>query len=491
MDPTASVIVPVRNAEKLLAEQLNALANQADAPPFEVIVALNQCDDRSDLVARAFHSRLELTIVEANEKQSAAHARNAGAARASAPYLLFCDADDRVGHCWVREMVRALADTDADFVGGRAFVDRNHLPRWVYDAFYRDIDAEGLNLHYPGLRYPLTASFGVSREAFEAVGGFDESFPGTGHEEIDLTAQLGRAGYRVGVASKAEVLYRPRTSFRSLTRQRRLYAKGGAYSLFKEGTPIAPQSLFDEISVLARTVGRLVLREKQWRPTALAAIALDEWFRYRATQRLPNERLTASTPADLILDFTVDPAAPVVGGLTLLAPASQGYRNAIEGVAPTSLALIPDLVQRGDVVLDVGADIGVVTLSAAFLVGRSGRVVSVEPEPRARGLMLRNAERHDVADRVAVMPAFDADGSTPAAQIGLARIDTRRVGAANGLTRFHPDQWSLWAVDENERSVSPIRAAGDAAPQAVVLATPRRRDSEVDAAIRRLVRVGS
>jgi GT2 family glycosyltransferase len=485
MKPTASVIIPVHNAEEVLAEQLSALADQSDAPPFEVLVVLNRCADRSGAVAIRYQSALELTVLEANEKQSASYARNLGAARAAGPYLLFCDADDRVGDRWVVEMVNALAGTDADFVGGHPIVDRRNLPRWIYDDFYRETDSDGLNRHFPGLLYPITASFGISRAAFDAVGGFDDSFPATGHEDIDLTARLGRAGFRIGVAPKADVLYRPRTAFRALVRQRRGYADGGAHSLFKDGTPIVPQSLLDELRTIARLVGRLVVRDKQWRPTALTANALDEWFRYRRTQALPNERLRASTPADLVLDFTIDPATPVVGGLALLAPAWQGYRYATEGAGPAALALLSRLVEPGDIVVDAGADIGVATLCAALLLKGSGRVVSVDADVRDRDLISRNVQRHGVADLVSVAATLDADAIRHD-EISVARIDLQRAPMANGLARFDEDRWSLWVVDEIHRTASRISASDPRGSSRVVLATPRSRDADVEAAIRNM-----
>jgi len=108
MIPAASVIIPVRNAEAVLGDQLAALSRQVDAPQFEVVVVLNRCADHSGLVADSYRSRLPLTVLTADEKAGPAYARNVGAARSSAPHLLFCDADDRVGEGWVRAMVRAL-----------------------------------------------------------------------------------------------------------------------------------------------------------------------------------------------------------------------------------------------------------------------------------------------------------------------------------------------------------------------------------------------
>jgi GT2 family glycosyltransferase len=52
----------------------------------------------------------------------------------------------------------------------------------------------------------LGAALGIRREAFEAVGGFDESFF-MYFEEVDLCYRLGRAGWEVHFAPVTEVIH--------------------------------------------------------------------------------------------------------------------------------------------------------------------------------------------------------------------------------------------------------------------------------------------
>ena len=267
--------------------------------------------------------------------------------------------------------------------------------------------------------------------------------------------------------------------------QRRGYANGGAYSLFKERTPIVPQSPFEEIRLLARIVGRLVVREKQWRPTALAANALDDWFRYYATQRLPNDRLTGPVPAQPVLDFTVDPTAPVIGGLALLAPVAQAYRHATEGIAPVSLKLVDELLRPGDVFLDYGADIGALTVCAAIRVGTSGRVISVEPEPRARDIIVQNTLRHRVSDRVAIVSMIDAAALDGREDVTMLRINTCHAALARP-SWLDPDLWTVWMVDEQACTATRRRSADARVNGCTLIALPASRDREVEAAIGRL-----
>jgi FkbM family methyltransferase len=66
----------------------------------------------------------------------------------------------------------------------------------------------------------------------------------------------------------------------------------------------------------------------------------------------------------------------------------QGYYE------PHLVELIAAIVRPGDVCLDVGAEKGFMTLHMAKAVGRGGRVIAFEPDPRAMELLRRNVEHN-------------------------------------------------------------------------------------------------
>lgn len=61
------------------------------------------------------------------------------------------------------------------------------------------------------------------------------------------------------------------------------------------------------------------------------------------------------------------------------------------------------LVERGDTVLDIGANLGLVTVALSDLVGEEGRVFSFEPNPRIQALLNQTVEKND-ANNVTVFP---------------------------------------------------------------------------------------
>ena len=64
---------------------------------------------------------------------------------------------------------------------------------------------------------PIGANCGVWREAYEAVGGFDDSFRGAAAEETDLFWRIQLAGYQLGYAPAGVVAYRHRPDLRSMS----------------------------------------------------------------------------------------------------------------------------------------------------------------------------------------------------------------------------------------------------------------------------------
>ena len=90
-------------------------------------------------------------------------------------------------------------------------------------------------------------------------------------------------------------------------------------------------------------------------------------------------------------------------------------------------------LQRGGVVVDVGANIGYMTLVAARAVGPAGTVVAIEPHPDNVALLRENVRRTGVADRVRVIAAaaWSAPGTVQLAEArentGDHRVNTKQA----------------------------------------------------------------
>lgn len=92
--PEVSVIVPIYNAEKTLAECVDSLLAQT-LENIEIILVNDGSQDASEAICEAYAARDPRVFVLHQENQGAGAARNAGLALARGEYLAFQDADDR------------------------------------------------------------------------------------------------------------------------------------------------------------------------------------------------------------------------------------------------------------------------------------------------------------------------------------------------------------------------------------------------------------
>lgn len=141
--------------------------------PAEIIVVDYDCPDKTGDWIEANMPGIKVLRVEDDAGFCLPRARNLGAAMTSAPWLCFIDADIKVRGDWLSWMQENL----------------------VSGHFYRAAMTEGKRQE---------DSYGTvicPRSAFEAIGGYDETFRGWGGEDDDLyvrlplLAGLSEAGY--------------------------------------------------------------------------------------------------------------------------------------------------------------------------------------------------------------------------------------------------------------------------------------------------------
>jgi FkbM family methyltransferase len=97
----------------------------------------------------------------------------------------------------------------------------------------------------------------------------------------------------------------------------------------------------------------------------------------------------------------------------------MGRVLAVEGVwEPHVTAVFRERLGRGDVCVDVGANVGYYTLLAAELVGQEGRVYALEPSPETHAALVANVELNGYANVVAQCVA--AGGTTGEAVLDSA-----------------------------------------------------------------------
>ena len=196
-----SVVVPAFNEEAYLGATLDSLQTAAEAlcsrisAEVETIVVDNNSRDRTASVARQHGA----TVIH-EPVQLIARARNAGARRASGDVLVFVDADVIVPPEFLIRIHAAMSDPAC--IGGG--VETTWRARRLSVRLY--LGAWWLLVRLTGM--VLGAAQFARRDAFEAVGGYDErTWIG---EDVDFVWRLGRkTGRRIRRIRKPPV--RPST----------------------------------------------------------------------------------------------------------------------------------------------------------------------------------------------------------------------------------------------------------------------------------------
>ena len=210
----------MRNAAATVGEQLAALATQDFDGAWELIVVDNASTDMSRQVVDAWSARLPNLRVITEPNGGYSRACNTAVRAAHAPLILFCEADDVVSESWARTMVEALGS--ADLVGGSLEFER--LNSTAVRASRNPIQSKRLPVLF-GRPYSFGANLGLSRAAFDKVGGFDERFSG-GSVDSDLCMRVQlQSGTPIRFVPDAVVHYRLRGSLSGLLKQQYRYAR--------------------------------------------------------------------------------------------------------------------------------------------------------------------------------------------------------------------------------------------------------------------------
>jgi hypothetical protein len=187
------------------------------APLYDVVVPSIGRRSLDDLIGSLVVAGVDMERVEVvldRSRRGPAAARNAGAHRGEAPWIVFLDDDVRVTPQWASALEDDLRRCSADVAAVQGVI-RVPLPDGR-----RPTDFERNTARLEAAEW-ITADLAVRRAAFEEVGGFDPAFRRAYREDTDFALRLQACGWRLR-RGRRETLHPARRSgfFASVAAQR-------------------------------------------------------------------------------------------------------------------------------------------------------------------------------------------------------------------------------------------------------------------------------
>lgn len=287
--PTVDVIVPFKGSPEALERLRRQLGTLSLRPGDSVLVVDNTPRPKS-LGEKAG----EVGVLHADGRPTPAFARNAGAARGAAEWLVFCDADTQAPADLLDRYFDPPPEPHTGLVGGgvvdeptpenaSAVARYSHLRAVMSQQDTFDFGDEW--------GYPKTANVACRRAAFEQVGGFREEIRAA--EDADLTYRLRAAGWQIERREDAAVVHASRTTLRGLITQQVLWGAGGAWvhSVYPGAVPLVGRSGLFRWAAGTTLGGLLTAIRRRDRDAAILALFRPiEALAWELGRLLPNER---------------------------------------------------------------------------------------------------------------------------------------------------------------------------------------------------------
>ena len=205
----ASIVIPCFNRADLTLQCLQALAASTEPGTYEVVLVDNGSTDATaqlaDLAGPLF------SVIRNEENLGFARACNQGAAAARAPVVVFLNNDVLARPGWLPALLAPFEhDPTVGIVGARLLFPDGSLQHAgiVIGTGVADGRLQGAHRFYqmPGdtpealvageVQAVTGAVLAIRREAWDAVGGFDEGY-WNGLEDVDLCLSVGDQGWKV------------------------------------------------------------------------------------------------------------------------------------------------------------------------------------------------------------------------------------------------------------------------------------------------------
>lgn len=206
--PLISVVVPVYNVEKYLAECLDSILAQT-YQNLEIIVVNDGSTDGSPKIVQKYSAKHKSIVVVNKKNGGLSSARNAGIEKATGGYLCFVDSDDMIAPDFIEKLAAAMNPEEGILLSTCRYTRRSSDLGKVEDSGTKVVDAKEylVKTYYQNnaALYSVTVATKMfAKQLFEKV-----RFPvGALYEDFAIIDQLVLQSKSVALVDKALYYYR-------------------------------------------------------------------------------------------------------------------------------------------------------------------------------------------------------------------------------------------------------------------------------------------
>jgi GT2 family glycosyltransferase len=220
-----SIIIPTFKRADEVIECLESLTKQT-YKEFEIILADGTPGESLEKHTLPYKNKLQLTFLY-EEYLGVSEARNLGATVAKGDYFIFLDSDCIFPENYLEKVNESLTKNHLDEFGGPdaahdSFTVLQKAISYTMTSILTTGGIRGQKKHM-GQFHPRGFNMGVSREAFEKVGGYSTFKCG---EDIELSIRIIKAGFKVDLIPEAFVYHKRRSTLKQFFNQ--VYRFGAA-----------------------------------------------------------------------------------------------------------------------------------------------------------------------------------------------------------------------------------------------------------------------
>lgn len=220
-----SLIIPVYNRPEEIYELLDSLTKLEYIADFEVVIVEDGSSLPCEEVIRSFQTKLNISYYF-KLNSGPGDSRNFGMRKAKGDYFIIFDSDCIIPPNYLSEVDKALQVDFVDCFGGPdqaldSFTDVQKAINFAMTSFITTGGIRGGSEKINKFQ-PRSFNMGISKNAFEASGGFGKIHPG---EDPDLSIRLWELGFETVLIPDAFVYHKRRIDWSKFYKQVNKFGK--------------------------------------------------------------------------------------------------------------------------------------------------------------------------------------------------------------------------------------------------------------------------